>query len=133
MSLQTQAYTGVKLEPFERPHEAVSESVPFGNSQTIARGTVLGIKTADNKWYPYVDANADGTQVAKGIAMYDFTTDGSGKVTIANETNVTYDTAPVYLAGTFRTTELTGLDAAGVADLGRLVAGSVADGVLRIG
>lgn len=133
MSLITQPTSGVKLEPFERPHEAVSESVPFGVSLTVARGTVVAIKTADGKWYAYNNANADGTEVARGIAMYDFTTDASGKVTIANETGVTYDSAPVYLAGTFRTTELTGLDAAGVTDLGRLVAGSLADGVLRIG
>lgn len=133
MSLQTQPYTGVKLEPFERPHEAVSESIPFGNSLTIARGTLIGLVTADGKGKAYADGNSDGSQTAKAIAMYDFTTDGSGKVTIANDTSVTYDTAPVYLAGTFRTNELTGLDAAAVTDLGRLVQGSIADGVLRIG
>ncbi|MCD9188245.1 MAG: head decoration protein [Pyrinomonadaceae bacterium] len=133
MSLQTQNFTGQKLQPYARPCEAVTESVPFGNSLTIAKGTILGIKTADGKFYAYADANSDGTQTAKAIAMYDFTTDSSGKVTIANETNVTYDTAPVYVAGTFRTNELTGLDAAGVTDLGRLLSGTVADGVLRIG
>lgn len=133
MALQTQAYTAVKLEPFERPHEAVTDSIPMGNSLTIAKGTILGVVTADGKGKAYANANSDGSEVAKFIAMYDFTTDGSGKVTIANETNVKYDTAPVYKAGTFRTTELTGLDAAAVTDLGRLVSGSVADGVLRIG
>jgi hypothetical protein len=133
MSLQTQPFTAVKLEPFERPNEAVTESVPFGVSLTIARGTVIAIKTSDKKWYAYADGNSDGTEVARGIAMYDFTTDSNGKVTIANESLVKYDTAPIYKAGTFRTTELTGLDAAAVADLGRIVGGSVADGVLRIG
>lgn len=133
MSLQTQAYTGVKLEPFMDPQGAVSESVPFGASLTVARGTVVAVKTSDKKWYAYVDANSDGTEVARGIAMYDFTTDGSGNVTIGNDQTVTYNTAPIYLAGTFRTTELTGLDAAGVADLGKLQGGSVADGVLRMG
>lgn len=133
MALNTQAYTGVKLEPFERPREAVTESVPFGVSLTIARGTVVAIKTSDGKWYAYATGASDGTEVARGIAQYDFTTDASGNVTIANQTGVEYHTAPVYLAGTFRTNELTGLDAAAVADLGRLVAGALADGVLRIG
>jgi len=133
MSLQTDTYGAAGLVPYMDPEDAVTESVPFGNSLTLAKGTVVAIKTADNKWYAYVDANSDGTQVARGILQYAITTDGSGKVTIANEKGVTYDSAPVYLAGTFRTTELTGLDAAGVADLGRIVAGSVADGALRIG
>jgi hypothetical protein len=133
MALTTQAYTGQKLEPFERPKEAVTESVPFGNSLTIAKGTVLGIVTATGKWAAYDNGAATGLEVARGIAMYNFTTDGSGNVTIANDTGVTYHTAPIYLAGTFRTTELTGLDAAAVTDLGRLVAGALADGVLRIG
>jgi hypothetical protein len=133
MSLQTQPYTGVKLEPFMDPQGAVTESVPFGVSLTVARGTIVAVKTADKKWYAYVDANSDGTEVARGIAMYDFTTDGSGNVTIANDQTVSYNTAPIYLAGTFRTTELTGLDAAGVADLGKLQGGSVADGILRMG
>jgi hypothetical protein len=133
MSLQTQPYTGVKLEPFMDPQGAVSESVPFGVSLTVARGTIVAVKTADKKWYAYVDANSDGTEVARGIAMYDFTTDGSGNVTIANDQTVSYNTAPIYLAGTFRTTELTGLDAAGVADLGKLQGGTVADGILRMG
>lgn len=133
MPLQTQPYTGVKLEPFERPAEAVTDSIPFGASLTIARGTVIGIVTADGKGKAYADGNSDGSQTAKAIAMYDFTTDASGNVTIANDTSVTYHTAPVYKAGTFRTSELTGLDAAAVTDLGRLLSGTVADGVLRIG
>jgi hypothetical protein len=99
MSLQTQPYTGVKLEPFMDPQGAVSESVPFGVSLTVARGTIVAVKTADKKWYAYVDANSDGTEVARGIAMYDFTTDGSGNVTIANDQTVSYNTAPIYLAG----------------------------------
>lgn len=133
MSLITQPYTGQKLEPFECPREAVTESVPFGASLTIAKGTVVGIKTSDGKWYAYANANSDGTEVARGIAQYNFTTDADGNVTIASETGVEYHTAPIYVAGTFRTTELTGLDAAGVTDLGRIIAGALADGVLRIG
>jgi hypothetical protein len=133
MPLVTQAYTGLKLEPFEDPEGAVTDSVPFGASLTIARGTVLGIKTADSLFYAYADANSDGTQTAKAIAMFDMTTDGSGNVTIGNDWASTSKSGPVYKAGTFRTTELTGLDAAGVVDLGRLVSGTAADGVLRIG
>jgi hypothetical protein len=132
MSLVTQNYTGTKLQPFMDPEEALVDSVPFGNSLTVAQGTVVAVKTADGKWYAYANGNADGTEVARGIAVYAFTTDGSGKVTIASDKSVVYDGAPVYLAGTFRTTELTGLDAPGVVDLGRIVEGQLADGVLRV-
>lgn len=132
MSLNTDTYQASGLVPYELPCEAVTESVPFGNSLTIAKGTVVAQKTADSKWYAYNNANADGTEVARGIAQYAFTTDGSGKVTIANEKGVTYDTAPIYIEGVFRTTELTGLDAAGVTDLGRLLSGTVANGVLKM-
>jgi hypothetical protein len=133
MPLTTQAFTGVKLEPFEDPEGAVTDSVPFGPSLTIARGTVLGIKTADGAFYAYATGNADGTQTAKAIAMYDITTDASNNVTIGNDFGYTSKTGPIYKAGTFRTTELVGLDAGAVTSLGRLVSGTAADGVLRIG
>lgn len=134
MALQTQAFTGVKLEPFARPNDAVTESVPFAASLTVAKGTVVGIITATGKYSAYATANVDGTGDAKGIAMYDFTTDASGNAIIGNDTGVVYNTAPIYRAGEFRTTELVGLDAAALVDMqGWLVSGTVADGVCRIG
>ena len=133
MSLVTKTYTGTKLEPYMDPEGAVTESVVFAVSATIAKGTVLGIVTSGLKWSTYNDALSSGLEVARGIAMYDFTTDSSGNVTIGGDTGITYLSVPIYLAGTFKTAELTGLDAAAVADLGRLVEGTVAAGVLRIG
>lgn len=132
MSLQTDTYGAAGLVPFMRPQEAVTESVVFGNSLTVVKGQVVGIKTSDGKWYAYSNANADGTETARAVAQYGFTTDANGKVTIANERSVSYDSAPVFIKGYFRTTELTGLDAAAVAELGKLTSGTVADGVLRI-
>lgn len=134
MSLQTNTFTGVRLEPFLQPEDAMSDSVPFGPSLTIVRGTILGIKTADSKFYAYASGNVDGTQVPKAIAMCDFTTDASGNALIAGETNATYNTAPIWVAGTFRTTELVGFDANALAVLfARLTSGTVADGVVRLG
>jgi hypothetical protein len=40
--------------------------------------------------------------------------------------------APAWFKGYFDTKDLTGLDAAGIVDLGRLVSGVLADGVLEI-
>lgn len=133
MSLVTKTYTGTKLEPYEDPEGAVVRSVLFGNSLTIAKGTVLGIVTTGEKWAAYANANSNGTEVARGIAMYDFTTDGSGKVTIGGDSSVTFDTAPIYVSGTFLISELTGLDANAVTDFGRIIEGTISAGILRIG
>lgn len=132
MSLNTDTYAAAGLVPYAEAEEAVTESVPFAASLTLAKGTVVGYKTADGKWAAYASGNADGTQVPRGILQYAITTDGSGKVTVSNEKGVTYDTAPVFVEGIFRTTELTGLDANAVGLLGRLLAGTAADGVLKL-
>lgn len=44
----------------------------------LVLGTLLAQKTADKKWYPYVDANADGTQVARGVLRMTVDTGASG-------------------------------------------------------
>jgi hypothetical protein len=63
---------------------------------------------------------------------YSVTTDGSGNITIANELGVTRKSCPAYRKGTFATGDLTGLDAAGVTDLGRLVIGTTSSGVISV-
>lgn len=128
----TTTYSALKLKPYADPNGAVTESVPFSASQTIARGTVLGQITATGKYEAYDSAEDDGAETARAIAMYDITTDADGKATIASESGITHDTAPVYIGGTFRTDELTGLDDDAVEQLGGfLVSGDVEDGVLK--
>lgn len=91
-----------------------------------------------NTYANYVDANSDGTQAARCILAVDCVTDGAGNVTLgtvaanAGERGYTEKYATAYFAGIFLTTELTGLDAAGVADLGRLWSGTAASGVLSM-
>jgi hypothetical protein len=103
-------------------------------SITYARGTVLGELTASpGTAKAYNNANVDGSEVAKFILQYDVTTDASGNISIGGgDWAWTQPSAPVYLSGYFRSTELTGLDAAAVTDLGRIVSGSLADGVLLV-
>jgi hypothetical protein len=132
-------FTNLKLEPCQNPHLACVDAVLLGASLNLARGTVLGQKTADGKFYPYVDGNADGTQTARCILAYDVQTDAGGLVTLSataaqagGEHAQKYRTAEVYTAGYFKTTDLTGLDAAGITDMGRLISGALADGVLRV-
>ena len=128
----TTTYSADKLKPYADPDKAVTESVPFTASQTIAKGTVVAQITATGKFEAYDPAEDDGAEVARGIAVYGFTTDADGKVTVANETGVTYDTAPIYVGGIFQTNELTGLDDDAVTQLGgHLIQGDTSDGVFK--
>lgn len=68
----------------------------------------------------YNDALSDGTQVARCLLMQDTATDLRGCV-ITDRPGGQYNSAPVYNAGQFYTSQLVGLDANGVTDLGRLV------------
>jgi len=95
--------------------------------------TTLG-KPAGGYWDAYNDAASGseaGLAVARRILQYDCRTDGQGKIFYGTEKgggdNNHFDRAAgAFLAGTFKCSELIGIDAAAVADLGRLVAGTTA-------
>jgi hypothetical protein len=108
-----------------------------GASPTVA----VDATTAGNRiglFVPYDDDGTDdGRRVAKGICQYSFRTDNLGRVVYAGANTPpqggAYETtAPVYFKGAFKTSELTGLDDNGAADLGRIIKGTVTDGVLVI-
>lgn len=126
-------FTGNCVQPAMNPDLARTVSVKLGNSLTLAAGTVLGRKASDNKWYAYNNANSDGTEVARGILQYPVATDANGlhfigATSAVSEHGQSELTAPAYISGAFNVADLTGLDAAGVADLGRLIFGDdVAD------
>jgi hypothetical protein len=114
-------FNPTKLEPIEFPEDARIEAVVMGASLTVARGTVLGKVTATNKHAAYNDALTNGVEVATCIAVYDFVTDASGNVylgtsAVASEMNLPHATAPVYVAGVFNSSELTGWNAAAAVD-----------------
>jgi len=113
--------------------EAKAQTVKFGPGITVAKGTVMGQITASGLWIAYLTGASDGSQTARAISQYDVVVDGSGNHTIGGgDLGWTEVGAPVYLNGLFRTTELVGLDAGAVTSLGRLVSGSVADGILAM-
>jgi hypothetical protein len=129
-------YTGAALTPYERPELSSVHNVKLPNSVTYSKGTVLGELTATAGSYKaYADANVDGSGVAKAILQYDVTVDASGNHTWGGgQLGEARPYAPAYFAGYFKTTDLTGLDTAAVADPGwRQVTGSVADGVVALG
>lgn len=114
----------------------VATSSLTGSSPTL----VVTETTAGNRiglWGAYNDGASDGREVAKAIAVYDFRTDSLGRVVYAAagdspEYGIYYTSAPAWFKGRFRTTDLVGLDANGIADLGRLESGTAADGILAI-
>jgi hypothetical protein len=86
---------------------------------------------------PYADANSDGTQTARCILPYACATDPQGNVTYGAQAGggfwgESYPCTTAYFAGYFDTSKLVGLDANGVADLGKLIAGTVAAGILAV-
>lgn len=92
--------------------------VRFSASKTITKGTVLGKVTATGKFEAYSDANSPaGVGVALGIAIYDITTDSSGNITNLGDQGSVQTHADIYHSGCFKVSDLTGLDAAAVADL----------------
>lgn len=132
MPLATKTYGGNKLEPFMDPNYAITEARTFAANLTVAKGQVIATATATGKSALYAGGGAGGLETADGIAMYAFTTDGSGNVVFDTDAGETYLTAPVYIRGYFRTTELVGLDAGGITDIGKLERGTLADGVLHV-
>ena len=121
------------ITPFYCANGALMIQAAFGASLTIAKGTILGELTATpGEFKAYATGNADGSETAKAILPWDITTDGSKNITVGGaEFGVTYKSIPVYVSGQFKTSELTGLDAAGIVDFGgHLLSGTVSAGIV---
>jgi hypothetical protein len=111
-------------------------NVKLAPSLTLARGTILGeLSGASAGTYAaYSSAATNGAQTPKLILAYEVTTDASNKVTIgpANDQGLTYDYALAYGSGTFKTEELTGLDANAVDEMNAtLLRGDLESGIVK--
>lgn len=129
----THTFTEDCLDPVYADVPAPMQNVALSDG-TYAKGTVLGELTATpGTFAAYADAAVDGTGVAKAILKYACVV-ASGLVAQVSGGGPfgekrTY--APCYFGGAFRTAELTGFDAAALADLnGHLANGSVSAGIL---
>lgn len=131
-------FSNQKLEPYYDPQRAGTVAVKLADG-TYVKGTVLGEITASPGTYKaYASGNVDGSQVAKLILAWDCVW-ASGVCTMAPSGSggpfrETYLTVEAYYKGAFQTSELTGLDAAGQANLqGHLISGDLTSGVIEIG
>ncbi len=77
-------------------HTMIPVTTASDISATYTKGTIMGVVTVTGKWSPYSAGNADGTEVARGIA--------------AEAGEADYKTS-VYVSGTFNEDALTGFDA----------------------
>jgi hypothetical protein len=131
----TNTYQDNKLSPSRHPELAFEERFQMTASTTFAKGQAVAIVTATGKLGIYADAGAGGLGVMRGICPYAAVSDGSGNITIqgGNALGTTEDTIPVFIGGYFLTADLTGVDAAGVADMGgHLVWGDYTTGEIRL-
>jgi hypothetical protein len=99
-----------------------------GASPAVAVAHTTTGRIVGGTWAAYNDANSDGTQVAKGVLEYALTVDNNGfHKAGGGEFGSRQLSAPVVIKGYVRTADLTGLDAAAIADLGRIVMGDAAN------
>lgn len=97
-----------------------------GTAATLAIAHTTPGRAVGGEYRAYDDALADGTNIAKCVLQYDTTVTPNGKHYLYGDKTSRADlSAPVYIKGYFRTADLTGIDAAAVADLGRIVEGAI--------
>lgn len=128
---------GGTLANFPVPLIVCEDALITGGGTLVAEMTTTGKRQWIWDAYSDADASSLGLGVAKAINQYTVKTNNLGEVTFADagigdETGATYESAPAWFSGRFKTTDLVGLDANGVADLGRLESGTLADGVLAL-
>jgi len=99
-----------------------------GASPAIAVTRTTVGKPAGGVWDVYNDAQSDGTQVARRVLRYQGSTNHLGQTTYGDTPDIdraaTVRGIPAYFQGHFRCSDLVGLDANGVVDLGRLIVGT---------
>lgn len=135
-SSPTYTYSEDQLIPMypNIPHPV--QPVKLAASTVFPKGCVIGEVTATpGTFKPYASGNADGSETPKCILQYPCATDASGNITFGGaatggEHGETFKSAPAFMGGAFKTSELSGFDANAADKLGgHLVSGTVANGV----
>ena len=122
MPTTLQTFSPDFLQPSQFPEDARQCSWQFGASLTLAKGQLVAKNATDGKLYAYVDATT-AVSTCVGILAQSIKTDSDGNVyysttsAVASIDNPPFLGAPVYVNGTFKTADLTGYDAAALADL----------------
>jgi hypothetical protein len=110
-----------------------------GAGTAVVSTPVAGVAGSRGVYAPYSNAAADGSQVAKGLCRYQCVTDAAGNITLGegpagtSEHGHTTRSIDMFYRGVFWTSQLTGLDASAITDLGVLIDGTIEHGRIRIG
>lgn len=129
-------YTGALAKAPVPLMTAGTNALTGGSSPTsTVAHTTVGVTAGT--FAAYASGNSDGTQVATCIAKYDMASDAAGNITYGSaatggQWGESYNSAPAYFAGYFRTEQLVGLDATSIASLGRLISGTSTKGILKV-
>jgi hypothetical protein len=110
-----------------QPLLQVVNSTLVGGTAVVTR-TTAG-KPANGYFAAYNDALSDGTQVNKAVLQYDCSVDQFGLITFGQtpsgmDMGGAERQAPAWFTGIFKGSDLIGIDANGVADVGRIIMGS---------
>lgn len=110
---------------------------PTIDSTGLTGGTLAITATTVGRSAQTYGAYDDGVlDPAKCVLPVDVVTDAAGLIYLGTSATTRMGgplrTTPAFFGGYFDTKELVGLDTNGVTDLGKLISGTVADGVLRI-
>jgi len=135
-----------RIDPIQDDDKVSLESVNLAVG-TYAKGSILGQVTATGAFAPYVAANVDGSQTARGILAYSCVvtapkagdTTGINDISYGNEYGITYKVTPMFYRITVATADLVqsgpgAIDAGAVTALGGLLfKGTLANGKLCLG
>lgn len=113
----------------------VSGTFTGGTSPAIALAETTVGSSGAGQMDLYDDAASNGTQVARGVLKTPYKSDQYGGNQNEHGASGQPTNATVYTGGYFAVADLTGLDANGVADLGRMVVGTAYNttgGILKI-
>jgi hypothetical protein len=103
----------------------VANGLTGGSSPTGTWARTTRGRAAGGSWAAYDDSIADGRDVARAVVQYATTVDTFGKHSSGGgEWGTSQLSAPAFYTGVFYTADLTGIDANGVADLGKLLTGT---------
>jgi hypothetical protein len=140
VSLASAVYTVTFLGDYARSAVPllviVSAAFTGGTTPAVAVARTTVGTPGIGMWAAYDDTLSDGTQVARAVLEHNVITDFGGRMLLEYPVDGGPQTFPAYVKGTFLASELTGLDANGAADLGKLVQGAAfntAGAVIEIG
>lgn len=126
-------YTRDFLQPAIAGEEFVTMHAKMAASLTVAKGTMLAEKTDTPGLFAI--AGTSGYGPACAVALYAFTTNTDGDVIVENQKRVDNQpdrTAELVFGGYVRAADIPSLDATTAGELGKLVRGTVTNGVVHI-